>query len=215
MMKDSKLLAHYFLLRSEDLACKFSRASIIAKNAKKLVRQFDALIDGENNQCALVLKLMMFTGMRVGNIESATGYMTKSKFKPSEFRQTFGVTTLEQKHITVVGNEITFDFLGKKGVQQHITVKNAKLAAQVQRQLNGGQQFVTVTDDNVRSFVKRTLGETFCVKDFRTMYANAVATCEVLNGSKITEVCKCVAARLGNTPAITRKAYIDPKIFKL
>lgn len=225
LLKSSKVLAHYLLLRSLEIVnCKFSRAAIIAKNAKKLVKLFDAAIE-DGNQCALVLKLMMYTGMRVGNIESALGYQTKvhpmlqKKGVKSVFRQTFGVTTLEKRHITVQKNKVVFDFLGKKGVQQSIEVNDPILVSQLKAQYKKCEDTLfSVTDCHVREYVKNTLGETFMVKDFRTMYANAIATSEVLKykgelTKKIQKaICVFVASKLGNTPAISRKAYIDPAI---
>lgn len=230
----------YLLLRPEagHTTCKFNRAAKIARNAKNLVRKFDRFIDTTQttlrNQCALAVKLMMFTGIRVGNEESANGYMTKphpmQKDQKAEFRQTFGLTTLLRKHVKVRGQYVVLEFVGKKGVQQKITIRDKKLVKQCKMQLirTNDDQFLTVSDADVRQFVKKSVGWSYKAKDFRTMYANTVATQEVLSvirrdlpqrkkdfRAEQKSICENVAAKLGNTPGISKRAYIDPAILQL
>ena len=208
-----------------NLRCKFSRAAVIAKNQNRLMSSFDSLFDQYKDERALALKLMMLTGLRVGNIESALGYQTKvhpmlqKKGVKSVFRQTFGLTTLEKRHVHLRKGKIVFDFLGKKGVQQKVVIEDKKTVDQCRVQLKKkGETFLGVHDCCLRKFVKKTLGDRFTVKDFRTYFANLVATEEILRYEGVPKklertVCVAVASKLGNTPSISKKAYIDPKIF--
>lgn len=230
---------NYLLLRSErcQMQCKFNRAAKIALSAKELVNKFDKFISTQTitdrSQCALAIKLMLFTGIRVGNEDSANGYMTKphpnQKDAVSEFRQTFGLTTLLKKHVRITSGKVILSFTGKKGVSQKIVVTDKKLVMQCKHQLRNaeGDMFLSVNDTEVRKFVKKSVGQAFLVKDFRTMFANTVATEQILKVQRKERllrkkdlraeqkiICENVAMKLGNTPGISKRAYIDPELLE-
>lgn len=216
---------------------KFNRIYKIASNAPQLLSKLDGFIEHittERAQCALATKICIKTGIRIGNEDSAEGYMTKphpmQKEKEPEFRQTFGLTTLRKEHVRFVAGAVRFEFVGKKGVEQVIIIRDKKLVSQV-RQLyteSLDDTLFSVNDVQVRKFVKKSVGSKFMVKDFRTLHANMVATDVITQLCKkplpqkksefnleVRQIAETVAARLGNTPGISKKSYIDPLMFDL
>lgn len=76
----------------------------------------------------------------------------------------------------------------------------------------------------VNAYLKKTMGDEFSAKDFRT-WGGTVRAMEALltadtdsDGLTIDQVhrdaVKAVAKNLGNTPAVAKSAYIDPRLFQ-
>jgi DNA topoisomerase-1 len=147
--------------------------------------------------------------------------------------QTYGITTLRSKHTKVRGDTIVFDFVGKSGKKHIKEVTNKKLARIIKKldELPGYEVFKfygedgqlhNVNSDHVNEYIKRVMGEEFSAKDFRTWGGTVLASAELAqierarseSGRKkeVTACVKKVAAKLGNTPAIARASYIDPRI---
>lgn len=149
--------------------------------------------------------------------------------------QSYGLTTIRSKHTTVRGDTIIFDFIGKSGQEQLQKIKDKPLADIVKQldDLPGYEIFKYYDQDgnlqpvssvDVNAYIKEIMGEEFSAKDFRTWGGTLLAAAELGNIERarhkkerqmaVTECVKKVAARLGNTPAIARSSYIDPRIIK-
>jgi DNA topoisomerase-1 len=147
--------------------------------------------------------------------------------------QSYGLTTIRSKHTRIRGDTIVFDFVGKSGQKQLKTIKDKKLARLLKQldSLPGYEIFKyydedgnlrTVDSSDVNTYIKEVMGEEFSAKDFRTWGGTLVAAAELANAKRaknqrerkkvVTQCVKKVAARLGNTPAIARSSYIDPRI---
>jgi DNA topoisomerase-1 len=145
----------------------------------------------------------------------------------------YGLTTIRSKHIDVVGDTVTFDFIGKSGKQQLKEVRDPQIARLIKKMddLPGYEVFKyydedgelrRVTSDDVNEYIKEIMGEEFTAKDFRTWGGTLLATAELAAAerahneterAKIVATCvKKVADRLGNTPAVARSSYIDPRV---
>ena len=172
---------------------------------------------------AAIVALLEKTMMRVGNEEYA------------KQNQSFGLTTLRNRHARVKGGHLTFDFRGKHGVEHHIDLQDRRLARVVERcrDLPGQDlfQFVDhdgdthgIGSDDVNEYLHEISGEEITAKDFRTwaatnLAAEALAAAEVHDTKTkakraLVEAVESVAKRLGNTPAICRKCYIHPAVFE-
>jgi len=172
---------------------------------------------------AAIVALLEKTMMRVGNEEYAKA------------NQSFGLTTLRNRHARVKGGHLTFDFRGKHGVEHHIDLKDRRLARVVERcrDLPGQDlfQFVDqdgeshgIGSDDVNEYLHEISGEEVTAKDFRTwaatnLAAEALAVAQVHDTKTaakraLVEAVESVAKRLGNTPAICRKCYIHPAVFE-
>jgi DNA topoisomerase I len=172
---------------------------------------------------AIIVTLLEETLIRVGNEE----YAKKNK--------SFGLTTLQNKHFEVTGNQLRFEFKGKSGKDLIVAMYDKRLAKLVkQLQEIYGQQLFQYYDDegkrqpaasqDVNDYLKEITKEDFTAKDFRT-WGGTVTAAEILfnfkpaenekeTKSKITSAIKKVARVLNNTPAICRKYYIHPEIFE-
>lgn len=145
-----------------------------------------------------------------------------------------GVATLLCSHVTVRGSAVDFRYPAKSGVRFTATVEDAAVARTVRLLLrgrsrrdrllvrkDGGQ----VCSDDVNERFKELVGDEFSVKDLRTWHATVVAARAFADaGDPGTErgrrrvesaVMREVALRLGNTPAVARKSYVDPRLVEL
>jgi DNA topoisomerase-1 len=150
--------------------------------------------------------------------------------------KTYGITTLRSKHADISTTTVTFDFVGKSGKEHIKTIKNPQIARIIKQldELPGYEIFRyqdakgAVHDlhaSDVNAYIKRYMGDEFTAKDFRTWGGTLLATSAVIeeelteDATKtakkrvISQVVKRVAKRLGNTPAIARASYIDPRVF--
>lgn len=147
--------------------------------------------------------------------------------------QSYGLTTLRSKHTDVKGDTIIFDFVGKSGQDQLKEVTDKKLAQVIKKldELPGYEIFKYWGDDgelhdihstDVNEYIKDIMGEEFSAKDFRTWGGTVLASALLASSQRpdtvrerkkeVTDCIKNVASKLGNTPAITRSSYVDPRI---
>ena len=171
---------------------------------------------------AALVKLLEKTMARVGNEEYARD------------NQSFGLTTLRNRHTRVEGSRIRFDFRGKHGIDHHLTLQDRRLANIIKRcrELPGQHlfQFVDhdgemhgITSDDVNQYLHEVSGEDITAKDFRTWAATNLAAMalrelerydtEAKNKKNVVQAVEAVAGLLGNTPSVCRKCYIHPAIF--
>jgi DNA topoisomerase-1 len=160
---------------------------------------------------AAVVKLIALTGFRIGS-ERDTG----------ADKQAYGASTLKPEHVKVKGNDITFAFTGKKGVEQGKTITDAGLAKYI-RSRRGQEKLFNASPMAIRSYLKSRGGTEFKPKDFRTWNGTnaalkVISTMPVPKNEKEfarqrLEVGKAVAKHLGNTPIVALAAYIDPAVF--
>jgi DNA topoisomerase I len=173
---------------------------------------------------ATIVRLLETTLIRVGNDEYA------------KQNQSFGLTTLRNRHVDIAGKEVTFFFRGKSGVKHVISVEDAHLAKIVGhlRDLPGYELFQYLDDEgqprsigssDVNDYLREISGEDFTAKDFRT-WAGTVLAAEALAGApafhsqsqakkNVVNAIESVAGRLRNTVAVCRKCYIHPVIIDL
>jgi DNA topoisomerase-1 len=177
-------------------------------------------LDREKAMAAAV-RLLDRTNIRLGGEEYAREHGT------------YGLATLRSKHLTVDDDTLILDFTGKGGVDHHAEVTDARLAKVVAEmdELPGYEVFKYLDDDgrvtdvrsgDVNAYIKEVMGEDYSAKDFRTWagtVAAAVALSQVgpIDGARarqraVARVCRIAAELLGNTPAVCRASYIDPRV---
>jgi DNA topoisomerase I len=146
--------------------------------------------------------------------------------------KTFGIATLRKRHVTVERDCAVFEYVGKRGVEQHQVVANRELARLVKRQLAspGARLFRyreearwrDLTARDVNEYLHERLGVGFSAKDFRT-WGGTLRAATVLaelgpartNAEarrNVATAMRLVAAELGNTPAICRNSYVHPMV---
>ncbi len=167
---------------------------------------------------AAVVRLLDTEHIRIGNEQ----YAKENK--------SFGATTLRRRHLKHTGHGLMMRFAGKHGIvhEMRITDTNLKrickrcqdLPGQMLFQyVNGDGEPQPVTSGDVNEYIKEATRGEFTAKHFRTWSANVIA-CEQMfkkaDDARITvkTVIEPVAEALGNTPAISRKSYVHPKLLE-
>jgi DNA topoisomerase IB len=154
----------------------------------------------------------------------------------AEENETFGIATMRKRHAKVTGDTVTFDYEAKGGQRRVQSIGDSEVAAVVRTlkdrrgggtellaYKNGGR-WVDVKSADINAYLKEATGGDFSAKDFRTwsgtvLAAVALAVAGMAASSKTsrkrakTRAVKEVARYLGNTPAVCRASYIDPRVF--
>src|SRR4051794_41168640 len=172
---------------------------------------------------ATVVRLLDRTLIRVGNDE----YARENK--------SYGLTTLQRRHVQVDGQTLRLSFRGKSGVEHTITVSDPRLAKIIQacRDLPGQEMFQyldaakkrqAVSSDDVNDYLRDLTGREVTAKDFRTWGGTMLAAVELRKmGAAASRreadrnIIRCIDAvseRLGNTRAVCRKYYIHPTLLE-
>jgi DNA topoisomerase I len=148
-----------------------------------------------------------------------------------------GVATLNRDDVTIHGDELEFRYVAKGGQDRSVTVPDRLLASAVlalkRSRPVGTARLLTyrgpgdwreVHADDVNERFKELAGDEYTVKDLRTWHATVLAAV-VLAGPPpqtkregtrtVREMFEEVAEDLGNTPAVARKSYVDPRIVEL
>ena len=194
---------------------------------RRIIRR-DLALQGlpEAKVLAVIVSLLADTGIRIGNEEYARS------------NGSYGLTTLRDRHVTFLREgRAVLRFRGKSGQAHEARVDDARLVRILRRcqQLPGQTLFQYIDDDGTRrpidsgmvnQYLREAMGEEFTAKDFRT-WGGTVSAIALLARtplpesraerpfkSAIVEVVKAVADRLGNTPAVCRSSYIDPRVFE-
>ena len=148
----------------------------------------------------------------------------------------FGLATLTREHLRWRDGHAVFDYLGKSGVRRVLEIgdpDSVALLRQLCRRRAGppelmsyrnGRSWCRLGSDGINDYIKENAGEHYSAKDFRTWNATAVAAARLDYFERrplprarsrqrvIRAVVKEVAEMLGNTPAVARRAYIDPRV---
>jgi DNA topoisomerase IB len=153
----------------------------------------------------------------------------------AEANGSFGLATLRKRDVRVKGAAISFDFVAKGGKRQVVLVRSDELAPLVRRlkeRRAGGSELLAfkegrvwrdVRSADINAYLKASAGEEYSAKDFRTFHATVMAavgfarvelasTSVTSKKRAVSAVIREVAAFLGNTPAVCRASYVDPRI---
>ena len=172
---------------------------------------------------ALVIRLMELTSIRIGNESYKKLYGS------------YGLTTMQDKHVKIEGSKINFEFKGKKGVYHKIDLQSKKLARLVKqcRDIPGKELFqyydnegkrCTIDSGDVNAYLKQITGEDFTAKDFRTWAGSVSALYAFKEAGEFENQTQCkkniisvldeVAITLGNTRTVCKKYYVHPTVIK-
>jgi DNA topoisomerase I len=150
--------------------------------------------------------------------------------------ESYGLATMRKEHVTVQDDAMVFDYPAKSGqrrVQEVVDPDVADLVAALKRRRGGGAELLAykhagrwrdVRSPDINAYLKEATGDDFSAKDFRTWNATVLAAVALAvsgpaQGTKtsrkraMTRAVHEVAHYLGNTPAVARASYIDPRVF--
>ena len=165
---------------------------------------------------AAVVRLLDRQHIRIGNEE----YAKENK--------SFGATTLRRRHLKRTGHGLMMRFAGKHGIVHEVKITDSNLKRIVRRcdelpgqmlfqYMNGDGEPKPITSNDVNDYIKEASGGDFTAKHFRTWSASVIACDQMLKKAEdaritVKTVVEPVAEALGNTPAISRKSYVHPKL---
>jgi DNA topoisomerase I len=154
----------------------------------------------------------------------------------AEENDTYGIATMGKRHVTISGDRVTFDYEAKGGQRRVQSIDDrevANIVRTLKKRRGGGEELLAykeggrwadVKSADINAYLKEATGGDFSAKDFRTwsgtvLAAVALAVAGMASGSKTSRkrakarAVKEVARYLGNTPAVCRASYIDPRVF--
>lgn len=170
---------------------------------------------------ATIVRLLETTFARIGNEEYA------------KQNNSFGLTTLRNRHVDVKGSTVRFLFKGKSGVEHSVGVTDRRVARVIKscEELPGQNLFQyvdsagerrTVSSDDVNAYLREASGEDYTAKDFRTWAGTVLAACALRDAAgfeseteakrKVVAAIDSVARKLGHTRAVCRKSYVHPAV---
>ena len=170
---------------------------------------------------ATLVRLLDTTWLRIGN----SSYARENG--------SYGLSTLRNRHAGIKGDAIELSFVGKSGVRHLVRVSDRRVARIVRRcrdlpgqelfrYLDEAGQSRAVDSADVNEWLMAAAGERVTAKDFRTWHGSVLALQLTLQACaqgaepcRPQDVLQGVARRLGNTPAVCRKAYIHPRVLGL
>jgi len=206
---------------------KYERMVVFAQTLPKIRRRVNRDLKRRGlpreKVLATVVQLLERTFIRVGNEEYA------------KENQSFGLTTMRNRHVEVKGSKLRFRFRGKSGQEHDIDTEDRRMARIIRKlqDLPGQEifQYVDeegerrpVTSEDVNQYLGEISGEDFTAKDFRT-WAGTVMAAIALQAQEAFEnesqakknvkaAVSAVAKMLGNTPAVCRKCYVHPAVLE-
>jgi DNA topoisomerase-1 len=168
----------------------------------------------------------------------------------AERNESYGLTTMLKRHVSIADEEVIFDYVAKSGVRRVQAIADPdvlEVVAALKRRRGAGQllayregrRWAEVHAEDVNAYIKLISGGDFTAKDFRTWNATvlaavALAGADAGGGAEtkdkekakpntkrptatsrrrvVNAAVKTVAAYLGNTPAVCRASYIDPRV---
>jgi len=167
---------------------------------------------------AAVVRLLDTEHIRIGNEE----YAKQNK--------SFGATTLRRRHLRRTGQGLMMRFTGKHGIVHEMKITDTNLKRICKRcqdlpgqmlfqYVNGDGEPKPVTSSDVNDYIRQATGGEFTAKHFRTWSASVIAFEQMLKKAEnaritVKTVVEPVAEALGNTPAISRKSYVHPRLLE-
>jgi DNA topoisomerase IB len=207
---------------------KFDRMLRFGEGLPRLRRRLKRRLSGDEvdyeRVIACAVRLLDIGMFRVGNAEYA------------EDDGGIGLATAGKRHVAVEGRLITFDYPGKGGLRRVQQIEDpacAAVVAALKARRRGGTQLFAYRDarrwrnlraEDINVYLKAELGDEFSAKDFRTWNATVMAAVALATDGrkassrtarrrKVKSAVDAVAELLGNTPAVARRSYIDPRVF--
>jgi DNA topoisomerase-1 len=196
---------------------------VLPEIRKKVEADFRKKKLSKKKVLATAVTLLDETLIRVGNDEYARN------------NNSFGLTTLRDRHVRNLGNEVRLEFIGKKKVEREIIITDKKLARIITKCKNiPGYELFQYYDENaerqkihsedVNTYLKELSGMDITAKYFRTWGGSCIAIKALMEFEEtdnekdikknLTRAIKKVSGCLGNTPSVCKKFYIHPIILE-
>ena len=212
-------------------AAKHDRVLELARTLPEVRRRLDQRLGGRgltrDRVLACAVRLLDLGFFRVGGEEYAQAH------------QTFGLATIRREHVHLERDTVVFEYPAKNGLERVQSIVDPAVRDVVRALLRrrdpnpellgwwdpSARGWTDVRSAHVNDYVREITGGQYSAKDFRTWHATvlmAVALAVSANAASrtararaVTRAYREVAHYLGNTPAVARAAYVDPRVVDL
>ncbi|MFF5232570.1 DNA topoisomerase IB [Dactylosporangium sp. NPDC000521] len=176
---------------------------------------------GREKVLAAAVRLLDVGRFRIGGEQYAAGE-----------EGTFGLATLLREHVALPRGAVRFHYPAKGGIERSVDVADADVRAVVKKLLErepggdellvfrDGRRWVDVRSGDINDYLRDIAGTEISAKDFRTWHGTVLAARLLAREPKVTKravprVMREVSDFLGNTPAVARASYVDPRVVDL
>jgi DNA topoisomerase-1 len=197
---------------------------VLPRARERMLTDLDTPGMSRDRACAAAVRLLDLGYFRIGNDVYA------------DTNGSFGLTTLQRRHVRKQRSTLVFDFVGKSGIEHEITIEDPttvraldlmrRRRAPAEEELLAWKErgrWHDLDSGHVNDYVREATGIEATAKDFRTWHATVIAASALAESDepgtskasrKRAEVAamKEVAEFLGNTPALARSSYVDPRV---
>ncbi len=149
---------------------------------------------------------------------------------------TFGLATLKRAHVSVRGERTFYSYVAKGGIDREVEITDRPTATVVrqllERPADAGDELLAyqtddgrwhdVTSGEINAYLKEISGAEISAKDFRTWTATVLMAAALAEASPpasktarkkvVSAAYKQVSEQLGNTPAVCKASYVDPRV---
>jgi DNA topoisomerase-1 len=154
----------------------------------------------------------------------------------AEENESFGLATVRREHVSLSKGEAVFDFPAKSGQRRVQSIRDPAAVRAIEamrRRRRGpddllawreGRTWRDVRSDDVNAYIQEKIGPEFSAKDFRTWHGTVLAAVELAGEPEPSSEAAAkrsvkaaigrVAEALGNTPAVCRRSYVDPRVIE-
>ena len=156
----------------------------------------------------------------------------------AEANHSYGLATVRKEHVTIKGDVVVFDYVAKSGQERYVAVADDLVRQAIRdllRRRGGGPELLAyragatwrdITSADINAYIKAKVGGEVSAKDFRTWHGTVIAAVVLAGANEraqtaaarkraVSSAMKQVSAYLGNTPAVVRRSYVDPRVVDL
>jgi DNA topoisomerase-1 len=156
----------------------------------------------------------------------------------AETNNSYGLATIQKEHVSIEGSTVVFDYVAKSGHERYVALADDLVRQAVRdllRRRGGGPELLAYRDGrtwhdissaDINAYIKEKVGGEVSAKDFRTWHGTVIAAVALAGANEkartasarkraVASAMKQVAEYLGNTPAVARKSYVDPRVVDL
>jgi DNA topoisomerase-1 len=156
----------------------------------------------------------------------------------AEANNSYGLATIHKEHVSIENGSVIFNYVAKSGQERYVALADDLVRGAVRDLLarrGGGPELLAykdgkhwhdVSSTDINSYIKTQVGDEMSAKDFRTWHGTVIAAVVLAEANEnaktitarkraVSNAMKEVAGYLGNTPAVARASYVDPRVIDL
>jgi DNA topoisomerase I len=156
----------------------------------------------------------------------------------AEANNSYGLATIQKEHVSIQGRTVVFDYVAKSGQERYVALADNLVRAAVRDLLSrreGDAELLAYEDSTgwhdinsteINAYIQDVVGGEVSAKDFRTWHGTVIAEVSLAGAVQksrsvsarkraVSSAMKEVSKYLGNTPAVARKSYVDPRVVDL